>query len=112
MIGSGGKQDPEVIAYCYSAVLSMVPLAVIQNQQEQVFATVLKMVSSQSSDATTKYGIVSLQFLLHSKTEQDWSLTSTCAQTKSALKLLMAALIDAHKDLASKQAVKSVCLLL
>lgn len=52
------------------------------------------------SDVCTKYGVVALQFLLHSKTGECWSLDTRDDQIKKALSLLMGILVDTHKSVA------------
>ena len=53
--------DIEVLAYCYAAVISMVDLAVVQNQHAQIFALIKRvLLSSDASDYTSKYGVMAL----------------------------------------------------
>ena len=61
--------DIEVLSYCYAAVISMLDLAVIQNQHA-IIANLIKshLLSQHASEHTCKYGVIALQFLLHSKT--------------------------------------------
>lgn len=76
----------------------MVSIAVIQNQNQSIFDIVQKLMATTASDATSKYGVVALQFLLHSKTEAQWQINSKDPQTPQLLKLLMAMAIDSHKE--------------
>ena len=53
--------DMEVLAYCYAATISMLDIAVIQNQHAQIFALVKTvLLSSEASDYTSKYGLIAL----------------------------------------------------
>jgi len=53
--------DIEVLAYCYAAVISMVDLAVIQNQHAQIFNLIKTvLLGADSSDYTSKYGLIAL----------------------------------------------------
>ena len=56
-----------------------------------------------------KYGVIALQFLLHSKTESQWNDASD-KETEHAFYLMLNALID-KRDKVSKQAQKSLCVI-
>ena len=74
--------DIEVLAYCYAAVISMVDLAVVQNQHAQIFSMIKRvLLASDASDYTCKYGVIALQFLLHSKTLGQWSIQGSDGET-------------------------------
>jgi hypothetical protein len=61
--------NQEALAYCFSAVLSMLDLAIIQNQAKVIYSIITKNLLVQESPQVGKYGVIALQFLLHSKTE-------------------------------------------
>ena len=64
-----GNIDGEVLAYCYAAIMSMIDRAIIQSQHAQIQDLIReKLLGSQASDYSSKYGLIALQFLLHSKT--------------------------------------------
>lgn len=47
----------------------MLDIAVIQNQHAQIFNVIkTSLLTADASDYTSKYGLMALQFLLHSKT--------------------------------------------
>lgn len=92
--------DLEVVAYCFAAVLSMVELAVIQNQHAQIFQVIKnKLLCAEVSETTCKYGLLALQFLLHSKTYGQWQTSmlgtqAACPETAEAVSLMLASLVD------------------
>ena len=91
----------------------MVDLAVIQNQHAQIFNLIKTVLfGADSSDYTSKYGLIALQFLLHSKTSAQWQIGSSDAETELATQLLLSFLVDAKKKKSQKQAIKSICLML
>ena len=62
-----------MLAYCYAAIISSLDISVIQNEHAQIFDLIkAKFLSAEVSDYTTKYGLIALQFLLHSKTTAQW----------------------------------------
>jgi hypothetical protein len=70
--GNPSKSSPdlEVLAYCYAAIISTLDIAVIQNQHDQIAALIkTHLLGPNASDYTCKYGVMALQFLLHSKTQ-------------------------------------------
>lgn len=110
--------DIEVVSYCFAALLSMVDIAVIQNLHGAIFEAIkTKLLSAESSEITCKYGLLALQFLLHSKTQQQWQTTMMgtqpqCKETADAVSLLLSFLVDIKRKASQRQAIKSVCLLL
>jgi hypothetical protein len=62
----------EALAYCYSAVISMLDFGVINNQQGRILKIAEHLVTK-CSPMAMKYGIVCLQFILHAKSEQQWN---------------------------------------
>lgn len=53
--------DPEVLAYCFAAVISMLDMAVIQNQHAQIFEVIKNcLLTGDASDYTCKYGLMAL----------------------------------------------------
>jgi hypothetical protein len=66
-------------------------------------------VSTVESAHIGKYGVITLQFLLHSKTEAQWNNPAD-VETDKAFNLLLSALIDRREKVA-KQAQKSLCIL-
>lgn len=58
---------------------------------------------------TTKYSIMTLQFLLHSKTEPEWN--GSDQETDQAFQLLLDCVVDKREKI-QKQAIKSICILL
>ncbi len=56
-----------------------------------------------------KYGVIALQFLLHSKTEAQWNNPAD-VETDRAFTLLLNSLLDRREKVA-KQAQKSLCIL-
>jgi hypothetical protein len=76
MYRSENKQvNLEALAYSFSAVISMLDLSIIQNQHAVIFEIVSKHMLTQAveSPQVGKYGVIALQFLLHSKTEAQWN---------------------------------------
>lgn len=70
------------------------------------------LLSPDASDYTSKYGLIALQFLLHSKTLAQWQ-SGADAETQEATDLLLSHLLDAtKKKKAQKQAIKSICTML
>ena len=67
--------NQEALAYSFSAVLSMLDLAIIQNQHAVIFEIIQMhlLAPSIESPQVGKYGVIALQFLLHSKTETHWN---------------------------------------
>lgn len=57
----------EVLMYCYSAIVSMLPLGVIANQSENIRAVSSEFLHRQQSPMAMKYSIICLQFVMHSK---------------------------------------------
>lgn len=108
---ANGAVDIEVLAYCFAAVLSMVDRAVIQKEHAKIFNLIKqKLLSADASDYTSKYGVMALQFLLHSKTLAQWQSDS---ETTEATNMLLSFLLDATKKKKSqKQAIKSICTML
>jgi len=105
--------DIEVLAYCYAAVVSNLEMAVIQNQHAEIFNLVKSvLLGPEASDYTSKYGLIALQFLLHSKTQAQWQAGGGDAETEHATHLLLSFLVDPKKKKSQKQAVKSICLML
>ena len=51
----------------------MIDLAIIQNQQKVIYGIITKSMLVQESPQVGKYGVIALQFLLHSKTEAQWN---------------------------------------
>ena len=51
----------------------MLDLAIIQNQQKVIYGITTKSMLVQESPQVGKYGVIALQFLLHSKTEAQWN---------------------------------------
>lgn len=55
------KVDMEVVAYCFASMMSMVDIAVLQNQQSQIFSAIKsKLLNSDASETTCKYGLLAL----------------------------------------------------
>ena len=93
----------------------MLDIAVIQRQHAQIFEITQKVLLNDSgaTDSTSaKYGVIALQFLLHSKTQAQWQLRNADAETEQATTLLLSLLLDPKRKKAQKQAIKSVCLML
>ena len=105
--------DIEVLAYCFAAVISMLDISVIQNQHAQIFDLIKTvLLHTEASDYTSKYGLIALQFLLHSKTAAQWQINASDQETELATQLMLSFLIDAKKKRSQKQAIKSLCLML
>lgn len=69
------------------------------------------LVSQEQSDKLGKYGVLALQFLLHSKTEQEWNTPgSHKGETEKAFIMLMQNLLDKREKVA-KQSQKSLLIL-
>ena len=101
-----------MLAYCYAAVISSLDLAVIQNQHA-VIADLIKthLLSATASEYTCKYGVIALQFLLHSKTQKQWQAGAD-RETEECTRLMLSFLVDHKRKKAQKQAIKSMCLML
>ena len=99
-----GGVNPEALAYSFSAVVSMLDIAVIQNQHALIFEIIAKHMLNPSvlSHHIGKYGVISLQFLLHSKTEAQWNNPAD-VETDQAFTMLLNSLID-RRDKVAKQA--------
>lgn len=69
------------------------------------------LVTPDASEYTCKYGLMVLQFLLHSKSIDSWQLGAD-PETEGLTRLLLAHLTDIKRPKAQKQAIKIVCLLL
>ena len=79
MIKKNGP-NMEALAYCYSAVISMLDFGVINNQQDKILQVAEHLVTK-CSPMAMKYGIICLQFILHAKSEPQWNSdknTSLC----------------------------------
>lgn len=100
--------NQEALAYSFSAVVSMLDLSVIQNQHATIFEIIEKHMLSVESPQVGKYGIITLQFLLHSKTEAQWNAE---IETERAFSMVMQGLID-KREKVQKQSQKSLCILL
>jgi len=87
----------------------MLDLAIIQNQSKVIFGIITKNLFVQESPQVGKYGVIALQFLLHSKTESQWNDPSD-KETEHAFQLLLSSLVD-KRDKVSKQAQKSLCVI-
>ena len=70
------------------------------------------LLHTDASDYTSKYGLIALQFLLHSKTAAQWQIGATDQETEHATQLMLSFLVDAKKRKSQKQAIKSLCLML
>ena len=72
------------------------------------------LLAPDASDYTSKYGLMALQFWLHSRTATQWQVSASAEseQTLQATNLLLSFLVDAKKKKSQKQAIKSVCLML
>ena len=58
---NGKKPDPEVLAYCFAALLSMVSIGVIQNQRDRIFDIIrTQLLTPSASTHTAKYGVIAL----------------------------------------------------
>ena len=84
----------EVLAYCYAAVISTLDIAVIQNQHDHI-ASIIKthLLGPNASDYTCKYGVMALQFLLHSKTLAQWQLGGN-KETELLTRLMLSFVVD------------------
>lgn len=85
--------NAEALAYSFSAVLSMLELPVIANQHQAIFQIIQThlLAPAVESPQVGKYGLIALQFLLHSKTEAQWNGDR---ETEQAFGMLMHGLID------------------
>lgn len=52
--------NQEALAYCFSAILSMLDLAIIQNQQKIIYGIITKNLLVQESPQVGKYGVIAL----------------------------------------------------
>jgi hypothetical protein len=70
--------------YAYSAIISRLDLGVIADQQQKIMdvAEFILLAGNQNlcSPLAMKYALISLQFVLHSKTEAQWN-SDPVAQT-------------------------------
>ena len=91
--------NQEALAYSFSAVISMLDIAVIQNQHAVIFDIVTRYMLAPAieSPQVGKYGLVALQFLLHSKTEAEWNNPAD-SETERAFSLLLQSLIDSKRE--------------
>jgi hypothetical protein len=91
----------------------MLDMAVLQHAHSQIYQVILTHLLNPSveSPQVGKYGVIALQFLLHSKTEAQWNNASPDEETTQAWSLLMSCLID-KKEKVQKQAQKSMCILM
>lgn len=62
----------EALAYCYSAVISMLDFGVITHEQNKILR-VAEYLVTKCPPMATKYGIICLQFILHAKSESQWN---------------------------------------
>ena len=108
----GRTPDVEVLAYCFAAIISRLDIAVIQNQHAQIYGLIKTvLLTGEASDYTSKYGLMSLQFLLHSKTQSQWQIGAD-QETEEAMSLMLSFLIDPKKKKSQKQAIKCMCTML
>ena len=63
--------NQEALAYCLSAIISMLDISVIQHQHSVISEIIVNHLLAPhiESPQVGKYGVIALQFLLHSKTE-------------------------------------------
>jgi len=52
-----GQPDLEVLAYCYAAILSTVPLAVVQSQAATVSTIGQQLIAQDCTETSAKYGV-------------------------------------------------------
>lgn len=96
--GAPSQINIESLAYCYSAIVSTLDFGVIQNQEEKIVdaATFLLQGASvihgsglqqarSASPVAQKYAIITLQFVLHSKSEAQWTRESNVAMILRAM---------------------------
>ena len=69
---SSGKGNMEVLTYCYSAMISQVDFGVISHQESRIL-NICEQVMTKCSPTAIKYCLICLQFVLHSKTENQWN---------------------------------------
>ena len=80
----------------------MVSIGVIQNQRDRIFDIIrAQLLTPAASTHTCKYGVIALQFLLHSKTRQQWNLNAD-KQTIACVRMLLQMLVDTKRDKAQK----------
>lgn len=61
VLSQGKKPDDEVVAYCFAALISQVSIAVIQNQNKQIFQIITQyLTGTAASEYTSKYGVIAL----------------------------------------------------
>ena len=103
--------NAEALAYCFSAIVSMLDISVIQNQHATIYAIVAKQMLADNveSPQVAKYGLIALQFLLHSKTEPEWN-NAQDMETQEAFVLMLQSLVD-RREKVQKQAQKSLCII-
>lgn len=89
----------------------MLDLSIIANQHAIIFTIITQkmLAPAVESQLIAKYGVIALQFLLHSKSEQMWN--SNDAETEQAFSALMNALLDKRGTKVQKQAQRSMLIL-
>jgi hypothetical protein len=95
MITSQGTNNIEAISYCYSAVISMLDLGVINHQQNKILKIAEHLITKCPAMAM-KYGIICLQFILHAKSESQWN---SDANTGLILKAMLDQCVNTQKDI-------------
>lgn len=70
----------------------MLNISVIQNQHKTIFEIINTKLINAESPQVVKYGVIAVQFLLHSRTEQEWN--GTDAETDKAFNMLLNAIVD------------------
>jgi hypothetical protein len=89
-----------VLAYCFSAVISQLEFGVIANQEAKILNIANYILSSGKCSAWSgKYAVICLQFVLHSKSENQWNNEP---QTDAVLSNLLLQVCVVQKDAIQK----------
>ena len=84
--GQPPRTNVDVLCYCYSAIISMLDFGVISDQETKISECVNFILTSGKCSATAiKYGIICLQFILHSKSEAQWNTDPRTEQVLAAI---------------------------
>jgi len=111
--GQPSRTNVDVLAYCWSAIISMLDFGVIANQEAKILESANFILTSGKCSATAiKYAIICLQFVLHSKSENQWNTDPNTDKILAAILNQICANQQGGKDIVQQQAIKSMCIIL
>jgi hypothetical protein len=87
----------ESLAYCYSAVISMLSHGVVSHKEKDIIRISLQLINSEKFPAMAKkYAIICLQYVLHSKSENQWN---TEQNVQGILETILKMCVNTQKEI-------------